>query len=169
MFEEKHPIICQKIRWQDTLPLRQSVLRPGLPPEQSHFPGDDDEGTFHLGAVNSSTQIVVGIGSFRRDALPAQPALLAPDGSALSDEILKALKPYRLRGMAVHPDFRRQGIGDRILQAGEAELRHLGCEILWFNARIDAFKFYHSNGYEFASELFSINGVGPHKVMLKKF
>lgn len=158
-----------QISWQQTLPLRQSVLRPGLPPEQSHFPGDEDEGTFHIGAIDPETQQVVGIGSFRRDILPSQPDLINPDGSPLSASVREARNPYRLRGMAVDPAYRRRGIGDRVLQTGETELLRQGCELLWFNARSDAFKFYESNGYQFASPLFSINGVGPHKVMLKKF
>ncbi|MBX3016816.1 MAG: GNAT family N-acetyltransferase [Bdellovibrionaceae bacterium] len=155
-------LILKNIHWRETLPLRQSVLRPGQPPEQCHFPGDEDKGTFHIGMIDPANGLVVGIGSFRRDALPSEPPLLG------ADDARGRPLPYRLRGMAVHPDYRRRGIGDQILRDGERQLRELGSGLLWFNARQDAFRFYQTNGYDFASELFSINGVGPHKVMLKR-
>lgn len=161
-------LILQNIHWRDTLPLRQAVLRPGLPPAASHFPGDEEEDTFHVGAVDPATGLVVGIGTFRRDPLPAAPALILADGRPLPEADRARPLPYRLRGMAVHPDHRRRGIGEKILREGERQLRARGAGLLWFNARRDAFAFYAANGYEFVSELFSIDGVGPHKVMLKR-
>jgi len=159
----------RKIQWQETLPLRQRVLRPGLPPELSHFPGDEDPGTFHIGAQDQESPEIVGIGTFRPDPLPEYPALVDASGAPLRTEIHSAKNPYRLRGMAVHPDWRRRKIGNFILLEGERLLRENACGVLWFNARQDAFSFYKAAGYSEVSELFSINGVGPHKVMLKTF
>lgn len=141
----------REVPWQATLKLRSEVLRPGLPIEKSHFPGDDAETTFHLAALIDSD--VAGIATFFPEASP----------------LFSARHPYRLRGMAVDPTRRRAGIGRQLVLAGEKKLRGLACDLLWFNAREAAFDFYVSLGYRFASDMFEIEGVGPHKVMYKKF
>lgn len=162
-------IYIRNIRWQEALPLRQSVLRPGLPIEESHFVGDQEPATFHLGAFSANSDVVISIGTFRLENLPKHPTLQLQTLPFLEADLLKADNPYRLRGMAVHPDWRRQGIGEQLLRQGESQLRQRGCELLWFNARQSAFAFYENAGYSAVSDLFSIEGVGPHKVMLKKF
>lgn len=149
--------------------MRHLVLRPNLPVESCHFPGDDDPETFHVGASAPGSDLIVGIASFRHDPLPDHPPLRAQNGGSLPSALFKAVHPYRLRGMAVHPKWRRRRVGEQLLKFGEDQLQERGCEVLWFNAREVAFPFYRAQGYEEASELFSIDGVGLHKVMLKRF
>lgn len=70
--------------------------------------------------------------------------------------------------MAVDPLHHRKGIGGKLLVEGERMLLARQADLLWFNARENAFKFYESMGFRYASEIFDIPGVGPHKVMFKK-
>lgn len=121
----------------------------------SEFPCDLDSKTFHLGGYLDLK--LVGIATFHPENLPSE--------ISFRD---RGQRPYRLRGMAVDPDIHRRGIGRHLLAAGETVLQDLGCDLLWFNARENAFQFYESLGYSFSSEIFDIPGVGPHKVMLKK-
>lgn len=127
------------------------MLRPNLPIEESHFDCDTKPQTFHLGGYFQGE--LVGIATFFPESCPQFPARF----------------PFRLRGMAVDPAKQGLGIGKLILQHGERELIEKDSDLLWFNARESAFRFYQSMNYQFASELFEIPGVGPHKVMLKKF
>lgn len=151
----------------DTWPLRQQVLRPGRPASASVFPGDEDPGTFHVGVIETATGLIAGIGTFRPENLPTHPPLR---GTETELGLWRACThPFRLRGMAVHPNFRRRGLGELVLNDGERRLQEQGADLLWFNARESAFAFYVASGYTFASDLFDIPDVGPHKVMLKRF
>lgn len=134
----------------DCVDLRQKVLRPGLPRQESIFDCDAWPETFHLGFFKQGR--LAGIATFFPEKYAA----------------FKAEKPFRLRGMAVDPQFHRQGIGRQLLSAGENELQVKKVDLLWFNARENAFAFYQSMGFQFVTDLFDIPGVGPHKVMLKK-
>ena len=155
--------------------LRSRVLRPGLPLSECQWPCDSMAETFHLGCFLEGR--IVGIATFHPEGLPAD--LLSRDSkSKRNSDSVPALVPgftpsasshsFRLRGMAVDPDIHRMGIGRRLIVEGESVLRSLGADLLWFNARENAFSFYSSLGYEFVTEMFDIPGVGPHKVMLKK-
>lgn len=126
------------------------MLRPNLPIEESHFDCDSKPQTFHLGGYFQGE--LVGIATFFPEDCPQ----------------FKATLPYRLRGMAVDPLKQGLGIGKLILHHGELALIEKNSDLLWFNARETAFRFYQSMSYQFASELFEIPGVGLHKVMLKK-
>lgn len=143
--------MISEVPWQSTLTLRRDVLRPGLPLEQSHFPCDQGPSTFHLGAHQDDK--IVGVATYFPEISP----------------LLPAKKAYRLRGMAVDPALRRSGIGRHLIIAGEKKLAALNCDLLWFNAREAAFSFYAALGYQFLGELFEIPGIGPHKVMYKRF
>lgn len=139
------------ITWQQTLDLRSRVLRPGYPIEDSHFKGDDDPQTIHYGAFDGDS--IVGVATF----LPEK----------FAD--LKAANPSRLRGMAVDPSRRRSGAGRAIIEYAEHELRTRGVDLIWFNAREVAFPFYSALGFDFFGALFDLPGIGPHKVMFKRF
>lgn len=161
----------RRIEWRQTLPLRQSVLRPGKPETASHFLGDSDPRNFHLGAFPlDKAGHCIGVASFHQEALQHQEPLFEP-GSAMhpleGDWYIQSV-PYRLRGMAVDAGFRRRKIADRLLQAAEQELIRRGSGLLWFNARLLAIPFYQQAGYEILSDLFEITDVGPHKVMAKR-
>ena len=107
-----------------TRALRARVLRPGLPPDQVAFPGDDDPGTVHLAAVDDD-DAVVGI------------LALLPDGDA----------GVRLRSMAVEPSMQGAGVGRALVEAAVERLRAEGVTRVWCNARDTAVGFYERLGW----------------------
>lgn len=130
-------------------PLRRAILRPGQPPGELIYPGDDDPSSRHLAV--SVAQQVVGIASVMADGYPPEPR--AGD--------------WRIRGMAVEPRRRRQGIGGALLAACEAHARSRGAMRLWCNARIDARNLYANAGMQVDGEEFEIPGIGRHLLMCK--
>ncbi len=118
--------------------LRARVLRPDRPPEDSRFPGDDAPATVHLGAF--------------------------VDGKCVGVASLFAERGIRLRGMAVEPDRRGQGVGAALLrhiQQGAAERG----QDLWCNARASAVGFYEKLGWKTEGDVFDLPLIGPHYVM----
>lgn len=134
---------------QQTWPLRQKVLRSHLRVNECGVPDDATPTTFHLGLFYN--QKLIGIASFLLESSP----------------YLNAGLPYRLRGMATDEFYRGQGFGGQLLRFGLHLLKEKGCDLLWCNARLHAFPFYQSMGFQFYGELFNIKDSGPHKVMYK--
>lgn len=138
------------ITTEQTIPLRSAVLREGLPIEESHFDGDDDPTTFHLGYFTKENELAC-ILTCKKDN----------HGKLPKDA-------YRLRGMATHPDHRRKGFAAELLNAAIEHVKNqIGIEYLWFNARTVAFPFYEAMGFEFMSDEFDIPTAGPHREMFK--
>ena len=126
MNQQTHTV--EKISAADTLSIRQQVLRPSWTIEQCHFEGDQDETTFHIGAFKDG--VLIGIATMMRDS-SAELAASATD-------------QYRLRGMAVLPEYRDQGVGRSILDECLQEVRQRECKLFWCNARIKACLLYTS-------------------------
>lgn len=135
------PVPAAEIR-----PLRLEVLRPGRPPEDAVYPGDDDETSLHVGAFAGET--IVGIASLYREERPGGPS-----------------PAWRLRGMATAPAWRGRGLGRALLDAAVEHVRGAGGGELWCNARTPAAGFYERHGFEVVSEPFDIPRIGPHVVM----
>lgn len=134
----------QRISSAEVRPLRQLVLRPGRPFEETAFPGDDAPGAAHFGAV-------------RGDELLAVATLLdAPHPERAG------LRACQVRGMASHPSVRGLGFGALALAACVAEARERGAALLWCNAREAALGFYVRAGFCATGERFEIEGIGPH-------
>lgn len=135
---------------EQTLPLRSLVLRNGLPEAECIFDHDTLPSTFHLGYFDENNELLCILTCMREN-----------HGKIPKDA-------YRLRGMATHPDHRRQGYAAELLHAAIEHLKsQLGIEYLWFNARTIAFPFYEALGFEFISDEFDIPGIGPHREMYK--
>lgn len=133
-----------------TLPLRSLVLRNGLPEAECIFAHDMLPSTFHLGYFDENNELLCILTCMREN-----------HGKIPKDA-------YRLRGMATHPDHRRQGYAAELLHAAIEHLKsQLGIEYLWFNARTIAFPFYEALGFGFISDEFDIPGIGPHREMYK--
>lgn len=139
-----------RISAHDTIEIRHQMLRPGLPKEECHFPGDTDEQTFHLGAFVDKK--LVSVASFFFENCPD-----------FKDEY-----QYRLRGMATLPDFQHQGLSSALLRMAFPIIKQNFCSLLWCNARIAAVGFYENVGFEKYGEQFDIPGIGPHILMSKK-
>jgi GNAT superfamily N-acetyltransferase len=129
-------------------PLRQSVLRPGLPASASIY-SDDDVAT-HIGAWEDG--ILIGC------------ATVFPDPWKGVEGPSAEPAAWRLRGMAVDPSRHRTGVGRAVLGAVVEAAVAGGAPLLWANARTTALPFYEANGWVVAGEEFRTADTGlPHK------
>ncbi len=138
-------------------PLRAAVLRPGRPAAESVFPGDDDDATVHVAAVDSQGG-VLAVGSALPDA-PPWPIPATGHHAAV----------WRIRGMAVAEEARNCGLGGRVL---DRLLREVAARpggegtVVWCNARLRAVPLYERAGFVAAGPDFDDPHLGPHRPML---
>lgn len=135
----------------DTYPIRQAVLRPGRAIETCYFEGDHLPTTLHFGA--DLDYKLVGVAS-----LYSNP-----------NTFITASNPYQLRGMAVLDGLQGKQIGSKLLLTAEDYVKNNKGDLLWFNARSSAVKFYQKHGFQLFGAEFTIPDVGPHYLMYKKF
>jgi predicted GNAT family N-acyltransferase len=137
-------------------PLRTSVLRPHYREGRlAEFEGDEAPTTHHFAigpASESDGDEPLGVVSYIQQA--------APEG-------IEAQAPWRLRGMAVVPEVRSEGLGSRLLEASLSRLSVLepACDVIWCQARMTAADFYAQNGFERTGEPFEIPEIGRHVTM----
>ena len=143
----------RKVPVTDTYLLRRLVLRAGLPLESCQFPEDEIEGAFHLAKFDSKN-FIVAVASFS----PQTHMSLAQNS---------VRRPYRLRGMATHPDFQGSGLGSALVEEAFKILRELGCDLLWCHARSSARRFYEKSGFVTCGAEFDTLPIGPHFLMTK--
>jgi len=132
--------------------LRFNVLRPRQTPIKLHFPGDDaaPPQTWHFGAFTPEGKNLACLTLFKSE-WENQTAI-------------------QLRGMAVAEESRGTGLGRKLLLTAQSAVasdpaaRDWGW---WCNARTPAIGFYEKLGWQVASEEFMIEGVGPHKKMVR--
>jgi len=142
-------ISIRSIRAQETLHLRAAILRPGQTKEQQVYPNDEASGSFHAGAYLDGE--LIGIASVFHEAPPGE-----------QDE-----GAWRLRGMAVHEQARRQGIGRLLLECCLEHIEAQGGESLWCNGRVTALAFYQRLGFKERGEIFDVPESGPHYQMVR--
>ena len=140
------PISVQRVHLERTIDLRHKVLRAGLARETAYFESDDEPTTVHLVAIDG--EAVVGCATVLLNTWEKQPAC-------------------QLRGMAVDPDYRKLGVGRRLLEEVDRVAAEAGVKILWANARKGAMGFYHRLGWKTVSEEFDIPLAGPHFKIVK--
>ena len=128
--------------------LRNLVLRPGEPLHTTFYDKDHDVDTFHL-AISIESKVLC-IATFYPEKM---------DG-------VYSRNPYRLRGMATHPDFRRKSAATKLMKESFVFLKQKECDILWCNARLIAVEFYKSLGFVIGDPYESDTGI-PHKTMSK--
>jgi len=134
----------------DTYAIRNEVLRPGRSVIECIFPGDDSEGTFHLGSYKNDK--LIGVASFMKNSSP------------FFDPSIQ----FQLRGMAVLPEYKGQGLGTLLLKEGESKIKQEAQDpFLWFNARVNAIDFYKKFGYVSFGQKFEVPGVCEHIIMYK--
>jgi len=144
---EENPIVVRRASVAELIELRHTVLRHGLPRREAVFPGDDEPSSRHYGA-------------FRGDAALCCATLHASEWAG---------EPaYQLRGMATAPEARRMGLGKRVMELIERDVREAGTTLLlWCNARVPAVEFYRSMGWQVVSDEFEIPTAGRHVRMVK--
>lgn len=145
---EAQALIVREARVDELIELRHALLRPGLPRREAQFDGDQAADTHHFGAFAGSGNI--GCVSYMRTALENEPA-------------------WQLRGMATRADWQGRGVGRRLLEHAEQRLVELSpIRQMWCNARIEAAAFYTRLGWQMVSDVFEVEGVGPHYRMAKR-
>ncbi len=132
----------------EILPLREAVLIRGTTRVSPEFPGDRDRNTRHYGVFHGSR--AVGCATFLPSEWEGGPA-------------------WQLRGMATDSDYRGRGVGRALLAFAESDLCGASeVRQLWCNARTGAVGFYERHGWRAVSEEFEIEGVGPHRRMVRR-
>ena len=144
-------IEVKKITYQETFPVRSSVLRQGKPIETCFFLGDDAEETTHFGLFKDNS--LIGVASVFK----------------VKNESFKKNIQYQLRGMAVLNEFQGLGFGNVILKKVCQFVENENVEVLWFNARENAVPFYQNFGFTVLGNSFDIPDVGLHFLMFKYF
>lgn len=144
-------IIVKKITYSDTFPIRSAVLRQGKPIETCFFLGDDADDTTHFGLFYENK--IIGVASLFN----------------VSNEKFEQKNQFQLRGMAVLRDYQGLGYGNLILVEVCNFVKAKKGQVLWFNARENAVKFYQNFGFSVLGNSFEIPEIGIHFVMFKYF
>jgi len=118
--------------------LRDAVLRAGLDPGGSVYPGDDEPDTLHLGAF--AGHCLVAVATVCREA---------PPRSGLD-------AAWRLRGMATDPEWQGQGLGKRLALACIAYSRERGASMVWCSSRLESIGFYSRLGFVVVGESYGL-------------
>lgn len=136
--------------------MRQLVLRPHCTLKELQYGGDNHPDALHLGAFNHEQ--LIGICSI----FPYPPKHL-PENTG---EIW-----FRIRGMAVLPEYQGKGVGQKLLKSGFKKLKRKSEQItgIWCNARVTATGLYKKFGMTTSGEQFEIPGTGPHYYMERRF
>jgi predicted GNAT family N-acyltransferase len=144
-------IIVKKITYLDTFPVRSAVLRQGKPLETCFFLGDDAEETTHFGLFQDEK--LIGVASVFK----------------VNNENFDQNNQFQLRGMAILSEYQGLGFGNLLLKEVCKFVEAKNAEVLWFNARESAIKFYQNFGFSVLGDSFEIPEIGMHFVMFRYF
>jgi predicted GNAT family N-acyltransferase len=144
-------IKVKKITYLDTFPVRSAVLREGKPIETCFFLRDDAEETTHFGLFDN--QKLIGVASVFK----------------VKNKNFEANNQFQLRGMAILREYQGLGCGNLLLKEVCKFVVTKDVEVLWFNARENAVKFYKNQGFSVLGDSFEIPEIGAHYLMNKYF
>lgn len=136
--------ILMESRAEDCFGLRHQVLRPHQSIENCHYPLDDRDDAHHVKIIHGSKTLAVG-SIYHED----------------ENEVEKT-KVWRLRGMAVLPDFQGRGLGGHVLNSLIEYAKSQGAIRIWANARTTAAGLYLKHGFSQVGEEYDLPGLGPH-------
>lgn len=143
------PIVrVEEVDVGEVRPLRQRLLLAHLPATASLYPADEEEPTFHLG-VRRGRHLVAVVSAFWQ---------ARQDGPAGA---------YRIRGLAVTPDARGQGLASALVEEVERRAARAGAAEVWCHAREEAEGFYEAQGYEAVGEPVELEGFGLRRLFVK--
>lgn len=140
----------KRISAEETIPLRSTVLRPGLPATASRFDKDLANEAGHFGVFVEEQMVAVG---------SVYPEICEAPGAASE---MKEEGAWRLRGMATDPSCRGKGYGAEVLRACLAHAKASGAKLVWAHARTGAMSLYFRHGFLSIGEEYDLPGVGPH-------
>ncbi len=129
----------KQIKWQQTIPLRQSVLWPNKEASFCHV--KDDEDATHYG-VFIDNEIVCVASLYQKNNC------------------------IRLRKFATSLSYQRQGIGSVLLQHMIEQVRAANHECFWCDARETAISFYQHFGLKVEGEIFYKENVPYYKMSI---
>ncbi len=139
----------REVSAEAVLPIRQKVLRPGKPINACNFEPDLLASSHHFMLFEDEKEIAIA-------------SYFKEQHDQFEEEI-----QYRLRGMAVLPNYHKQGYGKKLLKESLKKLPPRN--LLWFNARVKAVDFYKKQGFLPRGQEFEIPGVGLHILMFQKY
>src|SRR5690606_31371746 len=79
----------------------------------------------------------------------------------------KAHPVYRLTGLAVLEEYRKRGIGKKLVKKGIEKLTKQDSIFIWCFARDIAVKFYDKMGFLLKIQQVIIPNLGSHRIMFK--
>lgn len=150
-------ISIKRLLASETRPLRQQLLRQGVPLDQLVYDGDDDSDALHLGAMDAGS--LIGIASVVR-----QPPAVS-NGTPAHHPAPHTPDAWRIRGMAVMPNYRAQGVGKLLLLRCIDYAVEMQGRFIWCDARIHAKGFYEKYGLRVMGEVYEVPNVGQHYYM----
>lgn len=131
--------------------LRRRILREGRSDAEVCFAGDDADDTLHLAVIDHR----------------GKPVAVATS-SAAPCHLRAGRRAWRIRGMAVEPDHRGEGLGSQLLHEVEARATAAGVEVLWAEARDTALHFYRSRGWSVHGNGYTTPATGlPHHTVIR--
>ena len=135
---------------------------------------EDDEEAIHAWVERDNTVLAVG----RAHLIPADSDGSAADHAGPDATQCPSFGPLtdpsnrpaiQIRQMGTRREARRNGHAATILQALEKTSKeHFGAKIGLLQAREIAIPFYLSQGWVLIDEPYSIEGIGPHRSMMKQ-
>jgi GNAT superfamily N-acetyltransferase len=143
-------ITIKEIDKKSTYPVRHLVLRKGKPIESCYFEDDEKDSTVHFGLIIDKK--IVGVVSLFEQ----------------KNENFNENKQFQIRGMAVLDKYQQKGYGKLLIQKVETYCLELNVDLIWFNARENAKKFYQKMNYTTTGKPFLIENIGLHYIMFKK-
>ena len=138
-----------EITFQETLLVRQAVLRTGKPIETCFFDGDYLLETKHFGIM--ANQKIIGVVSVFQN----------------KNTNFNNPNQYQIRGMAILNEHQNKGYGKILLMQCETYVSKTKNSLAWFNARQTAIGFYEKLGYKTFGIPFNIQNIGIHYLMFK--
>jgi GNAT superfamily N-acetyltransferase len=125
--------------------LRKAILRPNEDDiSWCVYPGDLEREAVHVRGLVGVDAVAIGS--------------IVPDQRTFGD----CTAAWRLRGLGVAPPFQRQGYGEEMLEFLLSIARDHGQIPLWGSGRAELEIWYTSIGAEAVSDVFEIDGTGPH-------
>ena len=149
-------MMVHRIPSAETRSVRHRVLWPHRPDVAScTIDIDDAPDALHFGAFSPEGEIV-GVASLFLQRSDRFPEALPTDAPV-----------RRLRAMGVLPEWRRQRVGEALIEASCEAARSQGVAFLWCDAREVALRFYEAQGFQFLSSTYEIPLIGPHRMMAR--
>ncbi len=131
----------------DYFSFRWEILRKPLHLPPGSEKDEQENNAFHIAAYDRST--IIGVGRLH----------------------IEAEKCARIRYMAVHDTFQKQGIGSKILKKLEIFAQQNVVQTCWLYAREEAINFYLNNGYKIngdsKSELLGLKHERMEKCLIR--